>query len=133
MRKETSKFWNRMFIMAMTLLVALTTTAMAEPAKSSAKGKASSQKQVEQQRPLEEMTCGELTFLLGDEKRIDDATYLMIWAYGVRTGADGGDLKKNPFDGSHLEAFVKELIKQCNADSEAFVLPLIISKQGGAK
>ena len=133
MRKETSKLSTRMFIMATILLVALTATALAEPAKASAKGKAPAKKQVEQQKPLEEMTCGDLGFLLGDEKRIDDATYLMIWAYGVRTGADGGDLKKNPFDGSHLEAFVKELIKQCNADSEAFVMPLIIGKQGGAK
>lgn len=133
MQKETGSLWNRMFIMAAILLVALTTTAMAEPAKSPAKGKTPAKKQAEQQRPLEEMTCGELEFLLGDEKRIDDATYLMIWAYGVRTGAEGGDLKKTPFDGSHLEAFVKELIKQCNADSEAFVMPLIIGKQGGSK
>ena len=84
-------------------------------------------KQVEPQKPLEEMTCGDLTFLLGDEKRIDDATYLMIWAYGVKTGAEGSDLKKNPFDAKHLEAFIKEMIRRCNEDSDAKVIPMIMA------
>jgi hypothetical protein len=119
--------------MAAFLIIALTSTTLAESGKTQPKGKTPPRQQVEPQKPLEEMTCGDLTFLLGDEKRIDDATYLMIWAYGVRTGAAGGDLKENPFDGPALEAFVKSLIKQCNADSEAKVMPLIIGVKEGPK
>jgi hypothetical protein len=119
-----------MILMGWALLFALSTPALAESKKAPAKTKAATKKQVEPQKPLEEMTCGDLTFLLGDDKRIDDATYLMIWAYGIKTGAEGSDLKKNPFDAKHLEAFTKEMIRRCNEDSEAKFVPMITAKEG---
>jgi hypothetical protein len=106
---------------------------LAETKKAPAKTKVATKKQGEPQKQLEEMTCGDLTFLLGDESRIDDATYLMIWAYGVKTGAEGSDLKKNPFDGPSLEAFVKDMLKKCNADSDAKFVPMITATNGGGK
>ena len=131
MRGKGKMSWRLMILMGWALLFALSTPALAESKKAPAKTKAATKKQVEPQKPLEEMTCGDLTFLLGDDKRIDDATYLMIWAYGIKTGAEGSDLKKNPFDAKHLEAFTKEMIRRCNEDSEAKFVPMITAKEGG--
>jgi len=130
MRGKGKMSWRLMILMGWALLFALSTPALAESKKAPAKTKAATKKQVEPQKPLEEMTCGDLTFLLGDDKRIDDATYLMIWAYGIKTGAEGSDLKKNPFDAKHLEAFTKEMIRRCNEDSEAKFVPMITAKEG---
>ena len=125
MQTVTRNLRTRMYIMAGLMIFALTAPAAAETNKAPAKTKTSAKKQAEPQKQLEEMTCGDLTFLLGDEKRIEDSTYLMIWAYGVKTGAEGSDLKKNPFDAKSLEAFVKDLIKRCNDDSEAKFIKMI--------
>lgn len=131
MRVKGKISWRLMILMGWVLLFALSTPTLAESKKAPAKAKAATKKQVEPQKPLEDMTCGDLTFLLGDDKRIDDATYLMIWAYGIKTGAEGSDLKKNPFDAKHLEAFAKEMIRRCNEDSEAKFVPMITAKEGG--
>ena len=133
MRKGRKRARGLIILMGWALLFALAVPALAESNKAPAKGKAPVKKQVEQQKLLEEMTCGDLTYLLGDEKRIDDATYLMIWAYGVKTGAEGSDLKKNPFDAKHLEAFTKEMIRRCNEDSDARFIPIITASKEGSK
>ena len=133
MRVKGRMSWSRTILMGWVLLFALSAPALAETKKAPSKSKSATKKQVEPQKPLEEMTCGDLTFLLGDDSRIDDATYLMVWAYGVKTGAEGSDLKKNPFDPQALEAFVKDMLKKCNADSDALFIPMITATKGGGK
>lgn len=124
--------WNQRLVSGVLVVViacitmfSFAASVLAETKQPGATKKAPGKKQTEPQKPLDEMTCGDLTYLLGDEKRIDDSTYLMIWAYGVKTGAEGSDLKKNPFDAKSLEAFVKDLLQKCNKDSEAKFVPMI--------
>lgn len=125
MQTVPRKLRTRIWVMAGLMIFVLTAPIAAETKKAPVKAETTAKKQAEPQKPLEEMTCGDLTFLVGDDKRIDDSTYLMVWAYGVKTGAEGSDLKKNPFDAKSLEAFVKDLLRRCNDDSEARFIPMI--------
>ena len=92
-----------------TALLAQTTAKAAEPA-------------------VQTMTCGDLLFLLGDEKQSQDATYLMLWAYGLKTGATGADLTKNPLTPEGLKAFVRSTYDTCKSKSETKLLDVLTGK-----
>jgi hypothetical protein len=64
------------------------------------------------------MTCGEVQFMFADEAMEVEASYVAIWAYGVRTGATGMDFSKHPVSQDGLTAFVARVIEVCDADSE---------------
>lgn len=92
------------------------------------------QAQAEPSEPdLAAMTCGDLELFAGDDSRTQDLTYLMIWAYGVRTGAAGADLARNPFTAEALTTFVNGLLTECEKDSDAKVLPLIVGRTEGVQ
>ena len=76
--------------------------------------------------PIAKMTCGEVEFMFGDETMEVEASYLAIWAYGVRTGATGMDLEKYPVTKDGLTAFVSRVIEVCDADSEKLFVKAIL-------
>ena len=43
-----------------------------------------------------EMTCAEIRDIFGTEEHEEEASYLVVWAYGVRTGVKGLDFEKHP-------------------------------------
>ena len=69
-----------------------------------------------------EMTCAEVSEALQDQEREEEASYLVVWAYGVRTGVEGLDYEKYPVNREGLEAFVTRVTLACKADpSKLFV------------
>lgn len=82
----------------------------------------------EQQGPLaiDKMTCGEVEFMFGDEAMEVEASYLVVWAYGVRIGATGMDFEGNPITQDRLTSFVSRLIDVCDADSEKLFVKAIL-------
>jgi hypothetical protein len=76
------------------------------------------------------MTCGELLFKLGDESQLDDSTYLLLWAYGVKAGASGGDLAKNPLTEAGLKAFVGALYDTCKVKSDVLLMDVLLGRAG---
>jgi hypothetical protein len=77
---------------------------------------------------VQTMTCADLLFLLGDERQSQDATYLMLWAYGVKTGATGADLRKNPLSPEGLKAFVRSTYDTCKVKSDTKLLEVLTGK-----
>jgi hypothetical protein len=77
---------------------------------------------------VQNMTCGDLLFMLGDEKQTQESTYLMFWAYGLKTGAGGIDLTKNPFTADGLKVFVRDLYDICKVKSDAKVIDVLAGK-----
>ncbi len=75
---------------------------------------------------VEEMTCGEIEFILGDEEREVDASYLTVWAYGVKTGAAGVDFERFPLTVDGLSSFVSHLIEVCDRDSDKLFVEAIL-------
>jgi len=76
--------------------------------------------------PVAKMTCGEVGFMFGDEAMEVEASYLAIWAYGVRVGATGMDFEKHPISKDGLTAFVSRVIEVCDADSEKLFVKAIL-------
>ncbi len=75
---------------------------------------------------IEEMTCGESEFILGDEEREVDASYLTVWGYGVKTGAAGMDFERFPLTVDGLSSFVSHLIDVCDRDSDKLFVEAIL-------
>ena len=73
-----------------------------------------------------EMSCAEIKELLDDEASEEEASYLTVWAYGVRTGAKGLDFEKHPVTVAGLEQFVTGLILVCQADPEKLFVDAIL-------
>jgi len=73
-----------------------------------------------------EMTCEELMVALSSEELEEEASYLAVWAYGVRTGAKGLDFEKNPVTASGLESFVTRLVLACKADPDKLFVDAIL-------
>ena len=63
-----------------------------------------------------EMTCGEVRDALDDEEREEEASYLVVWAYGVRTGVKGLDFEKHPVTKAGLEDFITRVTLTCKVD-----------------
>jgi len=63
-----------------------------------------------------EMTCAEVGDALRDEEREEEASYLVVWAYGVRTGVEGLDFQKYPVTKAGLEDFITRVTLTCKAD-----------------
>jgi hypothetical protein len=62
------------------------------------------------------MTCAEVGDALRDEEREEEASYLVVWAYGVRTGVEGLDFQKYPVTKAGLEDFITRVTLTCKAD-----------------
>ena len=65
-----------------------------------------------------EMTCAEVRDALRDEEREEEASYLVVWAYGVRTGVEGLDFEKYPVTKAGLEDFITRVTLSCKADPD---------------
>ncbi len=63
-----------------------------------------------------EMTCAEVKEAIHDEEREEEASHLVIWAYGLRTGAKGLDFEKYPATKAGLEDFITRVTLACKAD-----------------
>ena len=133
MRNKSMIVRTLVFVLASVLLTVFTTPVLAESKKAPAKGKTVTQKQEEPPKTMEEFTCDDFIYLLGDTKKVTEATYLMFWAYGVRTGVQGVDPKKTPFDLKGFEAFTKDLIKSCKDNSDAKFLTMVTATKEGPK
>lgn len=75
---------------------------------------------------LDKMTCAEIEFIFADEKREVDASYIAVWAYGVKTGATGMDFEKYPLTVDGLSSFVSHLIEVCDRDSDKLFVKAIL-------
>ena len=73
-----------------------------------------------------EMTCAELMAALDNEEMEEEASYLAIWAYGLRTGAKGLDFEKNPVTMEGLESFVTQLVLACKTDPEKLFVDAVL-------
>ena len=73
-----------------------------------------------------EMTCAEVSEALQDEEREEEASYLVVWAYGVRTGVEGLDFEKYPVTREGLEAFVTQVTLACKADPDKLFVDAIL-------
>jgi hypothetical protein len=73
-----------------------------------------------------EMTCADVGDALLDEEREEEASYLVVWAYGVRTGVNGLDFKKYPVTKAGLEDFVTRLTLACKADADKLFVDAIL-------
>ncbi len=65
-----------------------------------------------------EMTCAEIGEALRDEEREEEASYLVVWAYGVRTGVKGLDFEKHPVTRAGLEEFITRVTLVCKANPD---------------
>ena len=65
-----------------------------------------------------EMTCADVRDALADEEREVEASYLVVWAYGVRTGVKGLDFEKHPVTKAGLEDFITRVTLTCKADPD---------------
>ncbi len=79
------------------------------------------------------LTCGELLFMFGDEKQTQDTTYLVLWAYGVKTGMSGLDLRKHPLTPDGLKTFVKDLYQSCKDRSDVKLIDVLARNSGAGK
>ncbi len=75
---------------------------------------------------VDKMSCAELEFIFGDEAQEVEASYLAIWAYGVKTGAESMDFETHPVTADGLTAFVAHLIEVCDADSDKLFVKAIL-------
>ncbi len=65
-----------------------------------------------------EMTCADVRDALHDEEREEEASYLVVWAYGVRTGVEGLDFEKYPVTKAGLEDFITRVTLACKVDPD---------------
>ena len=65
-----------------------------------------------------EVTCAEVADALRDEEREEEASYLVVWAYGVRTGVEGLDFEEYPVTKAGLEDFITRVTLTCKADPD---------------
>ena len=72
------------------------------------------------------MTCEEVYAALNDEEREEEASYLLIWAYGVRTGVEGLDFEKYPVTKAGLGEFATRLTLACKVDSDKLFVDAIL-------
>ena len=73
-----------------------------------------------------EVTCAEVGDALNDQEREEEASYLVVWAYGVRTGAEGLDFEKYPVTKAGLEEFVTRVTLNCKADPDKLFVDAIL-------
>ena len=115
------------------LAAALVVTLVALPARSQETGSesagspadAASTPATEEVAP-HEMTCAEVEDALNDEEREEEASYLLVWAYGVRTGVEGLDFEKYPVTQAGLGEFVTRLTLACKADPDKLFVDAIL-------
>ncbi len=72
------------------------------------------------------MTCAEVSEALRDEEREEEASYLVVWAYGVRTGVEGLDFEKYPVTRAGLEDFVTRVTLVCKANPDKLLVDAIL-------
>jgi hypothetical protein len=75
---------------------------------------------------IEKMNCLEIKVMFGDEEQEVEASYLVTWAYGFRTGATGMDFEKHPLTEEGFAAFVAHLMEVCSSDSEKLFVEAIL-------
>lgn len=75
---------------------------------------------------VHEMTCAEVSDALLDEEREEEASYLVVWAYGVRTGVEGLDFVKYTVNKGGLEDFVTRTTLACKADPDKLFVDAIL-------
>ena len=73
-----------------------------------------------------EMTCADIRDALADEEREVEASYLVVWAYGVRTGVEGLDFEKHPVTKAGLEDFITRVTLTCKADLDKLFVDAIL-------
>ncbi len=73
-----------------------------------------------------EMTCAEIKETLDAKESEEEASYLAVWAYGVRTGAKGLDFEAYPVTQAGLEDFVTRLVLACKADPDKLFVDAIL-------
>lgn len=73
-----------------------------------------------------EMTCAEIKEAFGDEENEEEASYLLVWAYGIRTGAHGLDFGEYPVTKAGLEDFVARVFLTCKADPDKLFVDAIL-------
>ena len=72
------------------------------------------------------MTCAEIQNVLATEEHEEEASYLAVWAYGVRTGVNDLDFEKHPVTQAGLEDFVTRLVLACKADPNKLFVDAIL-------
>ena len=73
-----------------------------------------------------EMTCAEVRDAFQDEEREEEAAYLVVWAYGVRTGVEGLDFVKYPVTKVGLEDFITRVTLACKVDPDKLFVDAIL-------
>ncbi len=73
-----------------------------------------------------EMTCAEIQETLDDPEMEEEASYLAVWAYGVRTGAKGLDFERHPVNQAGLEDFMTRLVLACKTDEDKLFVDAIL-------
>ena len=71
-------------------------------------------------------SCAEVGEALEDEEREEEASYLVVWAYGVRTGVEGLDFEKYPVTKDGLEDFVTRMTLACKPDPDKLFVDAIL-------
>ncbi len=96
-----------------------------EPAASDVETTAQEAPPVEEIAP-HEMTCAEIKETLDAKESEEEASYLALWAYGVRTGAKGLDFEKYPVTQAGLEDFITRVVLACKADPDKLYVDAIL-------
>lgn len=73
-----------------------------------------------------EMTCADIESTFADQEHEEEASYLLVWAYGVRTGAGGLDFGKHPVTKAGLQDFVTQVVLTCKADPDKLFVDAIL-------
>jgi hypothetical protein len=72
------------------------------------------------------MTCAEVRDALDDEEREEEASYLVVWSYGVRTGVEGLDFENYPVTKAGLEDFITRVTLTCKVDPDRLFVDAIL-------
>ena len=75
---------------------------------------------------VHELTCGEIGEMLRDEASEEEASYVVVWAYGIRTGVEGLDFEKYPVSKDGLKEFVTRTTLVCDADPAKLFVDAIL-------
>jgi hypothetical protein len=81
---------------------------------------------IEEEVAPHEMTCGEISETFGSEEFEEEASYLAVWAYGVRTGVEDLDFESHPVTEAGLESFITKVILTCEADPDKLFVDAIL-------
>ena len=73
-----------------------------------------------------EMTCAQIRDMFLSEEMDEEASYLVAWAYGVRTGAKDLDFENHPVTMAGLQDFVTRLVLACQADPDKMFIAAIL-------